>query len=136
MDTLRLNHINLCSSHVSWLSDFLVAHFGYDVSQAGKMPASEAEFAMLEGKDGSCLVITQITSSAEPAYPAEFHFGIVMDSPEEVHGKHRELTRAGHSPEEVNSFQALGASWTAFYCPVGDGMKIEVNHRMPSTAAE
>ena len=27
----------------------------------------------------------------------------------------------------------FGAIWTAFYCPVGDGLEVEGNHRTRST---
>lgn len=132
---MKLNHINLCTSDVSALSAFLVNHFSYHVLQAGKVPAdageakAETDFAMLDGADGSSLVLTQIVPPGPSSYPTGFHFGIAMDSPDDVHAKHAELSANGHAPEGVKSFEAVGATWTAFSCPLGDGLKIEINHR-------
>ncbi|OPB02758.1 VOC family protein [Pseudomonas syringae] len=133
---MKLNHINLCSSDVTALSAFLNRFFDYEILQAGKAPApagsskSEYEYAMLEGSDQSFIVITEILSPIQPAYPTNFHFGIIMDTALKVHEKHLEMSEAGFHPEEIsNGFEVLGVQWTAFYCPIGDGMKIEVNHR-------
>ncbi|PRY04638.1 hypothetical protein [Kineococcus rhizosphaerae] len=47
--------------------------------------------------------------------------------------KHTELLDAGYEPGKISSgFEVLGATWTAFYCPLGDGLEIEINHRTPS----
>lgn len=133
---MKLNHINLCSSDVVALSTFLNRFFDYQILQAGKMPTPagsakpEADYAMLEGSDRSFIVITEILSPEPVSYPANFHFGIIMDTQDEVHQKHRELSEAGCHPEQISDgFEVLGAKWTAFYCPIGDGMKIEVNYR-------
>lgn len=134
---MKLDHINLCTTDVYYLVDFLIKHFDYSTLQAGKVPAAApgtggTDFVMLEGSDGSSLVITQIVDASEPVYPKEFHFGIKMDSPDEVRAKHEELQKHGRKPEKINEFDAVGSKWTTFYCPLCDGMKIEVNHRMPS----
>jgi len=132
---MKLNHINLCTSNVSALSTFLVDHFDYHVIQVGKVPdydgavGAGTDFAMLDGADGSSLVLTQIVSPGPSSYPTNFHFGIAMSSPEAVHAKHAELSAAGRGPESIKSFEAVGSSWTAFSCSLGDGMTIEVNHR-------
>lgn len=133
---MKLNHINLCSSDVPALSSFLNRFFDYEVLKAGKVPMpaadtkAESDYAMLEGVDGSFIVITEILSPVQPAYPTNFHFGIIMETPAQVHDKHRELGEAGFHPEKISEgFEVLGERWTAFYCPIGDGMKIEVNHR-------
>jgi hypothetical protein len=59
--------------------------------------------------------------------PISFHIGFTVDTPEEVYDKHKELSESGHNPGTIKNFNALGESWTAFYCPVGDGIDIEVN---------
>jgi hypothetical protein len=128
---LRLNHINICASDVPGVAYLLIKHFEYNVLQAGNIPGASdgPKFSVLEGRDGSSLVITEITKAADPAYPEGFHFGIMMGSFEEVQAKHQELVDAGLQPEKINDFEALGSTWKSFMCPIGDGMKIEVNHR-------
>jgi len=87
---------------------------------------------MLDGADGSSLVITQITAAADPAYPKDFHFGIMMGPPEEVESKNRELASASLNPEKVQDFEAVGSTCKTFMAPLGDGMKVKVNSRTRS----
>jgi len=133
---MRLNHINLCSSDVDTLTHTLVTHFDYRVVDSGAVPAPgssvDRRFATVVGKDGSELVITQIDPDPA-AYPGGFHFGLMQDSREAVHAKHAELTAAGLNPGRISDrFEVWGATWTAFYCPLGDGLEIEINHRTTS----
>ena len=136
---MRLNHINLCASDVTALAGQLVTHFGYRIIDAGHVPdaagAYRGSFAAVAGTDGSEFVITQIDPAPDggSAYPKGFHFGLIQDSREAVYTKHAELTAAGLSPGAISDgFQVWGATWTAFYCPLGDGLEIEVNYRTPS----
>lgn len=119
----------------------LANHFGYRVVEAGKKspwddPTAPAEhFACVVGPDGSELVITQIDAQADgrSAYPKGFHFGLFQDSREAVFAKHDELTAAGYAPGKIrDGFEVWGATWTAFYCPLGDGLEIEINYRTAS----
>lgn len=134
-----MNHINLCSSDVNRLRTTLEQHFGYRTVDSGTVPnipgvaGAGGPFAMLIGTDASNIVITHIEPSEHSAYPAGFHFGLIQDSVAAVHLKHEELTSAGLAPGKINGpFKAVGAQWTAFYCPLGDGLEIEINHRTAS----
>ncbi|TQS45095.1 VOC family protein [Cryptosporangium phraense] len=133
---MRLNHINLCASDVTALTDKLVAHFGYRLIDSGRSSFGPAgDFAAVVGKDGSEFVITQIDPVPEggSAYPEGFHFGLIQDSRAAVYDKHAELVAAGLNPGDISDgFQVCGATWTAFYCPLGDGLEVEVNYRTPS----
>lgn len=137
---MNLDHLNLCASDVGSLSTTLQRHFGYQLVQAGSTPAAdgggaEREFAFLLGSDGSSVVITQIDAQPDgpSSYPPGFHFGLMQDSAQAVHAKHAELDAAGYHPGPVSDgFEVFGATWTAFYCPLGDGLEIEINHRTPS----
>jgi catechol 2,3-dioxygenase-like lactoylglutathione lyase family enzyme len=139
---MRLNHINLCSSDVPALASFFTEHFGYSVVQAGKVPDhiheanAGTEFAMLDGADGSSLVLTQIVPPGPSSYPTNFHFGIAMDSPEDVCAKNAELSDAGYCADDVKRFEAVGADWTTFTCDLGDGLRVEVNHRSVKTSSD
>ncbi|MFK4482422.1 MULTISPECIES: VOC family protein [unclassified Curtobacterium] len=138
---MKLNHVNLCSSDVTTLANTLENHFGYRTLELGTVPDAEwatnpgSTYAILVGDDVSDIVITQIdpVPEGESAYPSQFHFGIMQDTAQAVHAKHAELEQAGFTPGKLNpGFEVLGATWTAFYCPLGDGLEIEINHRTHS----
>ncbi|MEV1048710.1 VOC family protein [Streptomyces sp. NPDC049916] len=132
---MRLNHVNLCSSDVGELARTLSQHFGYRIIDSGPVHNGEGSFAALVGADGSEIVITPIprNTATGAAYPPGFHFGLMQDSREAVLAKHAELKNAGHSPGDIHDgFQVWGATWTAFYCPLGDGLDIEINYRTPT----
>ncbi len=125
----KLNHLNLCTSDVPSLSKLFTQHFAFTTLQAADTSA------MLQGSDGFSLVLTQIDPHAPPTYPhsvlftrhISFHVGFMLAAPAHVHAKHQELQAAGWQPKPIQTFKALGAAWTAFYCPAGDGIEVEVN---------
>lgn len=136
---MHLNHINLCASDVLALASTLVDHFGYRLADSGVVPrpdgAADSRFALVIGADGSELVITQIAAppADQSAYPQGFHFGLIQPSRDAVYAKHDELSAAGLTPGTINDgFEVWGATWTAFYCPLGDGLEIEINYRTTS----
>jgi hypothetical protein len=58
----------------------------------------------------------------------------MQESAEAVHAKHAQLGAAGFDPGAISDgFEVFGAVWTAFYCRLGDGLEIEINHRTHST---
>ena len=139
--TVQLNHVNLCASDVPALAHTLETHFGYRTVDSGTVPDEPwadnpgSAYAILVGEDLSDIVITQIdpVPEGESAYPPQFHVGLMQDSADAVHAKHADLVRAGFEPSDVNEgFEVLGATWTAFYCALGDGLDVEVNHRTHS----
>ncbi len=134
---MRLNHANLFTSDVAALSGILRRHFSFEEEQAGE------GFAMLRGSDDFSLVLTTIGPDSPSLYPSaeafgmrvSFHIGFVVDEPNEVHAKHKELRDSGCCPGPLKTFDAIGEKWTAFYCPVGDGIDIEVTaHTSKATA--
>lgn len=142
---MRLDHINLCASDVAALTRTMTRHFGYETLQEGRVPDrpdtpnAGSSFSFLLGEDGSYIVISEIQPRPDgsSSYPPQFHFGLMQDSVEAVRAKHAELTAAGFEPEPINSgFEVFGAIWTAFYCPVGDGLEIEINHRSASSVLD
>jgi hypothetical protein len=138
---MKLNHVNLCSSDVTTLARTLETYFGYRTLEIGTVPDFDwatnpgSTYAILVGDDVSDIVITQIdpVPEGESAYPPQFHFGLMQDTAEAVHAKRAELEQAGFTPGKLNDgFEVLGATWTAFYCPLGDGLEIEINYRTHS----
>lgn len=132
---MNLNHVNLCTNRVAEISAIFQDHFAFEVLDANEYSAT------LRGQDGFLLVLTQTAADSPKSYPYthfpqfnfrfNFHVGFMLDSPGEVRAKHQQLKEAGLEPGSLNEYQALGASWTAFYCPVGDGIDIEVNAHVP-----
>jgi hypothetical protein len=138
---MRLDHINLCATDVAALTGTLSRHFAYEVVNQGTVPDYPgatnpgSAYAFLVGQDASSIVISEIAPVADggSAYPSGFHFGLIQDSADAVHAKHAELIEAGYAPGPISAgFEVLGATWTAFYCEIGDGLEIEVNHRTAS----
>lgn len=138
---MHLDHVNLCSSDVPALTRILEAHLGYRTIESGTVPDVAwatnpgSHYAVLVGGDGSNVVITQIDAAPDgrSAYPPGFHFGLRQPTARAVTEKHAELTAAGLRPRPVSAgFETLGATWTAFTCPLGDGLEVEINHRTHS----
>lgn len=127
-DAVKLNHANLFTSDVDALSGILIRHFAFKPEHAGE------GFAMLRGSDGFSLVLMTIGPESSRTYPSadvfdqhiSFHIGFIVDTPEHVHAKHEDLRENGCRPGPIKTFDAIGKRWTAFYCPVGDGIDIEV----------
>ncbi|NML67816.1 VOC family protein [Hymenobacter sp. RP-2-7] len=128
---MLLNHLNLCVSDVLAQCDLFARHFDFRVEQRAN------EGALLYGPDGFFLVLTKIGSEVH-TYPSSppfnFHVGFMVESEAQVLAKHQELDAAGRQPGPVKRYQALGADWVAFYCPIGDGIDIEVNTHTPHAA--
>ena len=103
-------------------------HFSFKKEHAGE------GFAMLRGEDGFSLVIMTMNADLPNPYPSakafgmdiNFHLGFIVSTPAEVYAKHKELEDGGCQPGQIKTFDAIGERWTAFYCPVGDGIDVEV----------
>ena len=125
---MNLNHAHLFTADVAATSGLLTRHFAFAVEQAG------AGFAMLRGSDGFSLVLMAFGADGPRAFPSAdtfgqrigTHIGFVVATAEAVRAKHVELDDGGCRPGAIKTFEALGKSWTAFYCPLGDGVDIEV----------
>ena len=140
MTVMHPHHLNLCASDVHGLAETLEAHFGFRILDSGSAPGSDGtpgtgpSFALVVGH-GCEIVITQIDPVADggSAYPRGFHFGLLQDSRDAVYAKHDELVTAGFEPGRISDgFEVWGATWTAFYCPLGDGLEVEINYRTSS----
>ena len=125
---MKLNHAHLFTGDVAATGSLLTRHFAFAVEQAGE------GFAMLRGSDGFSLVLMAFGPEGPRTYPGAdafglriaTHIGFVVDTADAVRAKHAELRDGGCRPGPINSFEALGQSWTAFYCPIGDGLDLEV----------
>ena len=104
---LKLDHVNPCSRDVAALSGTFARRFAFEVLQTGQMPRTGAEFALLRGSDGFCLVITKIGRDPSQAYPNKFHVGFMVDTADEVHAKHKELSESECHPGPIKNGREL-----------------------------
>ena len=61
------------------------------------------------------------------AYPPGSHIGFIVETPEAVRSKHADLTAAGWAPNKVGDIMRGDLASTTFYCPLGDGLLLEVS---------
>ena len=121
---MKLNHLNLCTSDVSGLSDFFTRFFGFALVATRGRDA----FAILRGDDGFALNLMRSGRGAAPIdYPDGFHVGFLVDHADTVHAKHRELQHAGLVPGELQRLIRGGAPTTIFYCEAPGGVLVEVS---------
>lgn len=117
---MKLNHINICTSEVARAVSFFTDHFGFT-----PLGAPRASFAILQGSDGFILNLMR-PGKAAVSYPNGFHVGFFVERPDQVHAKHAELVAGGWPPGPVEDLLRGGYASTTFYCPLADGVLVEV----------
>ncbi|MCX8572963.1 MULTISPECIES: VOC family protein [Hyphomicrobiales] len=118
---MKLNHANLATSDVAALAGFFADHFGFRLDAIRGRDA----FAVLTGSDGFALNLMKPGTSDGP-YPAGFHVGFFVESPELVRVKQAELAAAGFAPGEIQELTRGGTRSTTFYCNAPGGVLVEV----------
>lgn len=118
---MKLNHANLTTSDVAGLAGFFTDHFGFRLDAVRGKDA----FALLTGSDGFALSLMRPAADDGP-YPAGFHMGFFVESPEMVHAKRAELAATGFAPGEVQELTRGGIKTTTFYCNAPGGVLVEV----------
>ena len=121
---MQLNHLNLVTPDVPALCDFFTRFFGFGLLDM----RGRGAFAVLRGADGFALnLMRNGRDGATAAYPDGFHVGFLVDRPDEVLAKHRELDEAGFQPGEVQRLTRGGAPTIIFYCEAPGGILVEVS---------
>jgi catechol 2,3-dioxygenase-like lactoylglutathione lyase family enzyme len=116
---MKLNHLSLAVPDVSAAATFLEKFFGFETVNT----KGNNVIAVLQGKDNFVLVLTTLREG-ESAYPADFHFGFILDNEAEVLSKYEQLTTEGivvpRAPAKIrNSY--------AFYFHMPGDIMMEVN---------
>jgi catechol 2,3-dioxygenase-like lactoylglutathione lyase family enzyme len=93
MRSMRLNHVALTVSDVDRSAAFYERHFGFE-----RRLHDDPEFVMLAQLDGSMLALTAGEPPVEPG--RFFHFGVQVESAEDVHRARRDLASAGITETE------------------------------------
>ncbi|GLS43808.1 VOC family protein [Methylobacterium brachythecii] len=118
---MKLNHANICTSDVARAASLFEQHFGF-----ARLGEPRTNFAVLRGTD--CFILNLMRpGKAAVCYPEGFHVGFFVDAPAEVHAKHAELVEGGWNPGPVEDLTRGGFASTTFYCPLLDGVLVEVS---------
>ena len=88
---MKLNHLSLAVPDVSEAGTFLETFFGFKtLSDKGNV------IRVMQGDEAFILVLTTLRSE-DHGYPADFHFGFILDMPEAVNSVYERLLAAGHA---------------------------------------
>lgn len=115
---MKLNHLSLAVPNVLSVSAFMQQYFGFRQQEL-----KGDKIAVLSGNDHFILVLTA-SRPGEVPYPSDFHFGFMLDRPEEVSALYEKLIAGGHpvprAPAKIrNSF--------AFYFHIPGGVMAEIS---------
>lgn len=119
---MKLNHANLGTREVARVAGLFTAHFGFERLDAPPRP----NFAVLRGSDGFILNLMR-PGNAAVHYPDGFHVCFLVETPAVVRAKHAELVAGGWTPGPVEDLTRGGYASTTFYCPLPDGLLVEVS---------
>ena len=117
---LQLNHLNLAVPDVAEARGFFETFFEFKCVDTKGADA----LAVLEGKGGFTLVLSNLDKTGMPVYPKDFHVGFILDSAEQVYKVFQQLQSAGielpHQPREMRGS-------LIFYCHVPGSILLEVS---------
>lgn len=113
----KLNHLSFPTTNVAETAAFFEKYLGCEVVAAG-------EHRLLK-RNGFDIVLEQVTEEV-PVWPKNFHFGLEVDSLDDVHTLHDEFL-AGGVHMETGVFNNTRGS--RFFCRAPGGLLIEVNTR-------
>jgi len=77
---MALKHLNLAVPDVAQTKAFFETYFGFTCHEV----KGDNIIAILEDKDGFILSISNFNKQETPTYPADFHVGFVLETPEKV----------------------------------------------------
>jgi catechol 2,3-dioxygenase-like lactoylglutathione lyase family enzyme len=115
---MKLNHVDLQVSDVSKARAFFEHHFGLRCTFQRR-----EQLAILEDDAGLVLGVSNLFSSAPPAYPPDFHIGFILDTEAEVQAVYARLKSEG---VEIKTELTRGGPNVYFMCVGPDRIMIEV----------
>ncbi len=113
----KLIHLSFPSANVAETAEFFEKFLGCEVVAAG-------QHCLLK-RSGFDIVLEQV-DDIEPVWPKNFHFGLEVETLEDVHSLYREF-REGGVQMETEVFNNTRGS--RFFCRAPGGVLIEVNTR-------
>jgi catechol 2,3-dioxygenase-like lactoylglutathione lyase family enzyme len=113
---VKLNHLDLQTTDVPALVQFLVTHF----ELTARTRLDSPKIAILDDGAGFTLVIQHYEA---PVYPPTFHIGFIVDDPAEVYTRREAIAAAGVtiSPVEVDG------RGTRCYTHAPGGLLVEIS---------
>lgn len=113
----KLNHLSFPTTNVAETAAFFEKYLGCEVVAAG-------EHRLLK-RNGFDIVLEQVTEEV-PVWPKNFHFGLEVDSLDDVHTLYDEFLEGGVHMETGVFNNTRGSR---FFCRAPGGLLIEVNTR-------
>lgn len=115
---MKLNHLSLSVPDVAATAAFMQQYF-----QFSQLEMKGDKIAVLSGKDNFVLVLTTARAGDSP-YPADFHFGFLVDDATQVTALYEMMIAGGYSlqrpPAKIrNSF--------GFYFHIPGGVMAEIS---------
>jgi catechol 2,3-dioxygenase-like lactoylglutathione lyase family enzyme len=115
-------HVNITTSDVAGGAEFFERFFGFECRHRGGRDGNG--IAVLCNEDN--FVLTLMTGKGDLSYPATFHVGFYVDSPDAVRAKHDELSAGGLVPGQVQHL-SRGGDVTFFYCTAPGDFEVEIS---------
>lgn len=114
---LKLNHLSFPTTNVAETTAFFEKYLGAEVIAVG-----QSSLLKLNGFD---IVLDHVTEQVS-VWPANFHFGVEVDSLEDVHALYNEFRQGGVQMETEVFNNTRGSR---FFCRTPGGVLVEVNTR-------
>ncbi|QIP14358.1 VOC family protein [Spirosoma aureum] len=118
---MTLSHLNIAVPDVAQTRAFFETYFGFECTDVKGKDA----LAILMGKNGFILALSNFTKNQIPQYPSDFHVGMVVDTPEQVMETYTRMKADGVSLEhEPKTWGGRGT--TSFYVLAPGNFLVEV----------
>ncbi|AIY40907.1 Lactoylglutathione lyase-related lyase [Collimonas arenae] len=113
----KLNHLSFPTTNVAETTAFFEKYLGCEVAVAG-----ESCLLKLNGFD----IVLQHVAEEIPVWPEGFHFGLEVDSLDDVHALYKEFLEGGVRMETEIFNNSRGSR---FFCRTPGGVQVEVTTR-------
>ena len=119
---MTINHLNLVVTDVSRAADFFTGYFGFHC----ELIKGDAVIAILRNKEDFILVL-MADKNGQPVYPANFHFGFILDDTESVDRVYDQLVQGkmdiGRPPGKIRDGYGFYFYFENIMIEVGAGMQ-------------
>ncbi|PFH08926.1 catechol 2,3-dioxygenase-like lactoylglutathione lyase family enzyme [Collimonas sp. PA-H2] len=113
----KLNHLSFPTTNVAETAAFFEKYLGCEIVAFG-------DSCLLKRHDFD--IVLDYVSEEAPAWPKNFHFGVELDSLDDVHALYKEFLENGvHMETEVFN----NSRGSRFFCRTPGGVLLEVNTR-------
>lgn len=114
----RLNHLSFPTANVAETAAFFEKYLGCEIVAAG-------QHCLLK-RNGFDIVLEQVEDKEAPVWPHNFHFGLEVDTLENVQTLYEEFLEGGVQMETAVFNNTRGSR---FFCRAPGGVLIEINTR-------